>query len=197
MQFQYNERGEMQSVINAQNARLIYQRNQPVNFAKIQQQSTSGKNLWQVQKISYVSAFTGSTIDDTCPFGDAFVGADGENWDFWGIDNMGPGVSSGMEELEDGACYDPFADMGGGGPETCEQCKARQHRICQSGIGRDIGTGTAAGIALVGCIAAGALAVVCVIVGGLFISSGTAIYAYNNYNICEDQIIEKCTQCNR
>lgn len=76
LRFQYNERGEMQSVVNAQNANFIYQRNQPFNFAKIQQ-NTSPKNFWQIQKISYANTSKNS-MGDACAFGDAFEsGGDG------------------------------------------------------------------------------------------------------------------------
>lgn len=201
-QFQYDARGTLQNVIKAQNASLIYRRDQPENLFGIQKANRNG--ILQIQNINYIASFAGSKVDlssanstdDFCLFGN-----DGYTFD---------DPSSTMDvnyyvPSQDpfSICNDPFAGMGGfegggfGGQETCEQCRTRREGICMSGVGRDIGYGTLVGVSLIACLAAGGLAIACVIVGGIVIALGTAIYAYNNYRICMDEIIEKCPQCNQ
>lgn len=139
LQFQYNERGELQGVIDAQNATLIYRRNQLGNLVRTQQQIASWKNFWQMQKFTYASAFTNAAVGDSCAFGDVFDSGAGSGW----MDSWGGSGSIFAEQASgvDSSCYDPFANMFGGGggfdssfgsQETCQQCQTRQRRIADS-----------------------------------------------------------------
>jgi len=152
LRFQYNARGEMQSVLNAQNGGSIFQRNRRGILAKIQQ-NTNRNDFWQMQKISYASSPANTAVSRFCTFGDAFY-TGGEGWmDSWG--SSGDTFAFEMS-VDGGGCYDPFAGMfgGGGGGETCSQCRQRETRNCESAFESSmlITLGGAAGVA-VGCVA--------------------------------------------
>ncbi|MGI8470575.1 MAG: hypothetical protein ACR2N3_19220, partial [Pyrinomonadaceae bacterium] len=174
-QFQYDARGTLQNAIKAQNASLIYQRDQPKDFFGIQK--INQNSLLQIQNVNYITSFADSKVDsssinsadDPCLFGnDGYSFADPSNTmdvNYY-VPSQDPFSS----------CNDPFAgmwdfgDLGlGGEQETCEQCRARQRRICDnnySGCNWDRTLGRAAGGLVVG--------------GGAGAAIGTAVPAIGN-----------------
>jgi len=127
-----------------------------------------------------------------------------------------------MSAIDTSGCYDPFADMFGGGGgfgfassfgETCEQCKTRQRRICESDYnsclwyrgGVTAGTGAAGGATL--GAGAGTLiepvggTLIGGIVGGLIGGIGGAASGYMSCNHDRDScllsVIDKCSVCNK
>lgn len=199
LRFQYNERGEVQSVLNVQNANFIYQRNQSINFAKIQQ-SASQKDFWQIQKISYANTLTNS-MGEACAFGDAFESGEDGWMDSWGSGGGGIiGMSEQTDESGESGCYDPFSNMGsgGGGPENCQQCLARERKNCNDAYDSNlllalggsllVGAGCTAITFGVGIAACGAL----VVGGNVAINEAHKTTLAN----CRENVASKCeTKC--
>jgi hypothetical protein len=188
--FQYNERGEMQGIFNEQTAGLNYQINQSGNLVK-SQQNASRKNLWQVQKVSYTSAFANSRIDTSCPFGDGFyTGGDGGiEWGNW--DNYF------AKFVEGENCYDPFAGMfGGGGGKTCEQCRTDNKSACDDDAISKIAAEGLLGLGIiVGCSWTGPGELVCFgVVVVLAILGGVDVYF--SHRACYKRVDNNCPQCN-
>ncbi|MGI8556366.1 MAG: DUF6531 domain-containing protein [Pyrinomonadaceae bacterium] len=202
-QFQYDARGTLQNVIQAQNAGLIYRRDQPENLFSIQK--AGGNNIWQMQNISYPASVAGSkfdlssanSIDSNCLFGgDGFSFEDPYSTDLtFGID---------LQSLDPfNSCNDPFGGMGGfevggfGGQVTCEQCRQKNLDACnydamakvaELGI---IGIGIIIGCAwtTVGELVCFGVVIVLAVLGGIQI--------YYTREACIARIDNNCPQCNK